>query len=268
VGAGLASGTRLTVCASPAEASRLAADLVVDAIERRREAGAHPVLGLATGRSMLAVYAELARRHREQGLSFRDVITFNLDEYWPLPAGDERSFLRYMQRHLFERVDLDHRAAHLPDATWPEDELEQRCAGYESAIAAAGGLDLQLLGIGRNGHIGFNEPGSPLDSRTRLVTLAETSRADAGALAGGREIEVPAQALTMGVASIVEARTLVLLAFGGSKAEAVRAALLGPVTERVPASVLQRHPDLRVLLDAEAAAGLSDAAAQGAPLGR
>ena len=246
------AGLHVQVCADPAEACRRAGALVADAIAAAAAAGRGAVLGLATGRTMAGVHAELVRLHREQGLSFRGVTSFNVDEYWPLAPDDPRAFRQVMRRELFGQVDLDPSRAHVPVGTLPAERVAAACADYERAIAAAGGLDLVLLGLGSNGHLAFNEPGSPADSRTRLVTLARSTRA----AAGGR---IPQHAISMGLGTLLEARSVALLAFGRRKAEVVARALCGPVTDALPASVLQGHADVHVLLDPEAAADLSRA---------
>ncbi|HZM00464.1 MAG TPA: glucosamine-6-phosphate deaminase [Planctomycetota bacterium] len=251
-----AGGVRVEVCADAAEACRRAADRVAGVIrDRAAAAGAGAqrpaTLALATGRSMERVYAELVRQHRHEGLSFRGVTSFNLDEYWPISPDDPASFRSYMREHLFAHVDLEPAGAHLPDGEAPRERLAEHCADYERAIRAAGGLDLALLGLGLNGHIAYNEPGSGPDSRTRLVELASESRARSGGGEGG-----PRHAVSMGIGTIFEARAIVLLAYGAEKSAIVAAALRGPQDAAVPASFLQRHRDLHVLLDRAAAAGL------------
>jgi glucosamine-6-phosphate deaminase len=246
----LPAGLRLQVCADAAEACRRAGALVAATLTAARAAGRAAVLGLATGRTMTAVHAELVRLHREQRLSFRDVTTFNVDEFWPLPPDDPRSFHDVMRRELFAHVDLDPARTHVPDGGLPAERLPAACADYERAIRAAGGLDLVLLGLGTNGHLAFNEPGAPADSRTRLVTLAESTCAAAGG-------DVPRHAVSLGLGTLLEARAIVLLAFGRAKAAVVARALQGPLSDALPASALQRHADVHVLLDPDAAADLS-----------
>jgi len=212
------------------------------------------VLGLATGGTQTGVYAELVRLHREEGLSFAGVTTFNLDEYRDHGPEDETSFHAFMGRALFDHVDMDPAAIHLPDGRVRIEEVPAECEAFERAIADAGGLDLQLLGIGRNGHIGFNEPGSLRDSRTRLVDLDETTRRDAARHFEGRE--TPRQAISMGVATILEAHRLRVLAFGAHKAAIVSRVMNGEVSPDVPASFLRGHPDLAFWLDRDAAGEL------------
>jgi len=211
------------------------------------------VLGLPTGNTPVPLYRELARLCREEGLSFARARTFNLDEYLDLPPGDPRSFRTWMQQQFFGQVDLAPANVHVPRASG-EGEAEAR--RYAAELAAAGGIDLQLLGIGRNGHIGFNEPGSARDSRARVVELARETRADAAALFGGLE-HVPRRAITLGIAEILEARAIRVLAFGKAKAPIVKRMLQGEVGPDCPASYLRGHSDLRLLLDADAASALS-----------
>jgi glucosamine-6-phosphate deaminase len=211
------------------------------------------VLGLATGRTMAPLYAELVRLHRAEGLSFAGVTAFNLDEYVGSAKGAPGSFRRFMQEHLAAHVDLPARALHLPDGASPDPAAAARA--YEAEIRAAGGIDLQLLGLGVNAHLGFNEPGSSLASRTRVKTLSdETLAANHGELpAGVRERRL---AITMGLGTILEARACLLIATGPAKAGAVAATIEGPVTASAPASILQLHPDVIAYVDEAAAAGL------------
>ncbi len=226
-----------------------AASRVADLI--RRSSGC--VLGLPTGSTPLPFYCELVRLHREEGLSFARVVSFNLDEYVGLPPDHPASFARYMDRELFDHVGIDPANTHRLDGN--AEDLEAACDDYEDAIRDAGGIDLVILGIGVNGHIGFNEPGSSFDSRTRVTTLTpETLEANAAAF-GGPE-EVPRLGITIGVGTILEARTCLLLATGEHKAAAVRDTIEGPVTPQVPASALQLHPEAIVMLDEPAASRL------------
>ena len=245
--------SRVVVHSSSAVASAAVAREIAELIRTKAQRGEQAVLGLATGSTPQSVYDELVRLHQHEGLSFRNVVTFNLDEYWPMPPTALQSYRRFMAEYLFERVDIDPRNTHVPDGSLPPERLAEHCADYERRIRDAGGIDLQLLGIGRTGHIGFNEPGSPRTSRTRLMTLDKITRRDAAGDFFG-EWHVPRKALTMGVATILEARRVVLLAFGEQKADIVRQAIEGPVTSAVPASFLQEHPQARFALD-EAAAG-------------
>ena len=246
----------VSVHASSAAASRAVAAEIAALLRERAAQGRMAVLGLATGSTPQGVYDELVRLHREEGLSFRNAVTFNLDEYWPMRPEELQSYRRFMQEHLFDHVDADPANVHIPDGTCPQEEVAARCAAYERAIADAGGIDLQVLGIGRTGHVGFNEPGSPRDSRTRLITLDRVTRMDASSDFFG-ERNVPRRAITMGVGTILEARRVVLLAFGEHKAAIVREAVEGPVSPSVAASFLQEHPDARFVLDPASAAALT-----------
>ncbi len=215
----------------------------------------HPrcVLGLATGSSPIRIYQSLVALHRGGNLSFRDVRTFNLDEYIGLPPGDENSYRTFMDAHLFSKIDITPEQTQLPNSHAAD--LNVECLEYEEKLRLSGGVDLQLLGIGRNGHIGFNEPGASLASRTRVVTLAQVTRED-NARFFGRIEQVPRTAITMGVGTILESRQILLIAIGSNKAEIVRQAIEGPVTSMVPASALQFHPDVTVMLDEAAASKL------------
>jgi len=245
----------IVVFPDAASASAAAARRLAVLLRARAAAGRRVVLGLATGSTMVGVYGELVRLHRDEGLSFAHVSSFNLDEYWPMPADHPRSYRRFMHEQLVDHVDLDPARVHLPSGVVPAGALSEHCIEYERRIRAAGDIDHFLLGIGRTGHIGFNEPGSAVSSRTRLVTLDERTLADNLRL-GPPGSELPSQAITMGVGTILEARCISLLAFGAHKAEIVARALLGPVCEEVAASALQYHGGVEVLLDEEAAGAL------------
>jgi glucosamine-6-phosphate deaminase len=246
----------LAVFPDSRDASRAVAAEIAALIRLRQEEGRPCVLGLATGSTPVSVYAELVRLHREEGLSFAHVTTFNLDEYYPLPPEHPQSYRRFMRAHLFDHVDLDPARTHLPSGTTPKAGVDAHCAEYEEKIRAAGGIDYQILGIGRTGHIGFNEPGSPRHSLTRLVTLDPLTRRDAAGDFGG-DAATPRHALTMGVRSILAARRVVLMAWGQHKAGIVRAAVEGDVDSHVSASFLQEHPDALFVLDAMAASALT-----------
>jgi glucosamine-6-phosphate deaminase len=229
----------------------------IAALMRERQAhGRRVVLGLATGSTPIGVYRELVRAHREEGLSFANVVTFNLDEYWPMQPDDLHSYHRFMREHLFDHVDIPPDQIHLPDGTVPRDEVECAARAYEQAIERAGGIDFQILGIGRTGHVGFNEPGSGRASRTRLVTLDLITRREAAADFFGEE-NVPLEAITMGVATILEAREIAILATGEHKAPIVRRAVEGEVDVEVAATFLQEHPNTTFYLDRAAAAELT-----------
>lgn len=224
-------------------------------IRQRADEGRQCVLGLATGSTPTGVYAQLARMHREDGLSFRNVVTFNLDEYYPMQPLELQSYVRFMRELLFDQVDIPENQVHIPDGTLPRDQVTKYCQSYEQAIREAGGIDLQILGIGRTGHIGFNEPGSGRKSRTRLIALDSITRIDAASDFFG-EAHVPRWAITMGVGTILEARRIILIAFGEHKAPIVAEAVEQPMTEAVAASFLQEHPQACFMLDAAAAAEL------------
>ncbi len=232
------------------------ASAIAATIRQANAQGRHAVLGLATGSTPVGVYRELIRLHREEGLSFARVMTLNLDEYYPMAADSIHSYHRFMWEHLFTHVDIDPANVHLPSGTMPRAEIEAQCAGYETRIRAAGGIDFQLLGIGKTGHIGFNEPGSGARSRTRLVTLDTVTRRDAVADFFGEEF-VPREAVTMGVATILEARHIAIVATGEHKAGIVRRAVEGDIDTEVAATFLQTHPSTVFHLDRAAAAALT-----------
>ena len=246
----------VSVYQEPAEASRAVAREIADLVITRATDGKKTVLGLATGSTPVSVYEELIRLHQEEGVSFKTVITFNLDEYWPMQPDALQSYHRFMREHLFDHVDIPAEAIHIPDGTVARGDVATACTRYEQAIQEAGGIDLQLLGIGRTGHIGFNEPGSPSDSRTRLITLDGVTKADAASDFFG-EWNVPHQAITMGVGSILDARQVVLLAFGEHKAPIVRRAVEELPTSHISASALQQHPNARFVLDQASASQLT-----------
>jgi glucosamine-6-phosphate deaminase len=225
-------------------------------IRERNGAGKPAVLGLATGSTPIGVYRELVRMHREEKLSFRNVVTFNLDEYYPMPKDSIHSYHRFMWENLFSHVDVVPENVHIPDGTIPRDQVEHYGERYERQIADAGGIDFQILGIGKTGHIGFNEPGSGAESRTRLITLDTITRRDAAADFFGEEY-VPREAITMGVATIMQAREIAILATGEHKASIVRRAVEGDVDVEVAATFLQRHPNTTFYVDAAASAQLT-----------
>ncbi len=236
--------------------SRTIARRIAEVIAARRAAGARPVLGLATGSTPIGVYRELIRMHRGEGLSFRGVVTFNLDEYYPMAPASIHAYRRFMQENLFDHIDIDPADTHVPDGTVPREGLRAMAGAYEAAIRAAGGIDFQLLGIGKTGHIGFNEPGSGAESRTRLIQLDVITRRDAAADFFGEE-HVPREAVTMGIATILEAREIAILATGEHKSAIVRRAVEGAVDLEVAATFLQRHPNTTFYLDTAAAADLT-----------
>lgn len=231
----------------------LAADAVERLVREAGSAGRAPVLGLATGSSPLAIYDELVHRH-EAGLSFAGVKGFLLDEYVGLPAGHPEGYRTVIERELVSRVDLDPASVLGPDGA--ADDLVAGCAAYEAAMRAAGGVDLQILGIGTDGHVAFNEPGSSLASRTRIKTLTEQTRRDNARFFDGDVEAVPRHVLTQGLGTIMEARHLVLIALGRAKAEAVHQMVEGPISAMWPATILQMHPHVTVLLDEGASSRL------------
>jgi glucosamine-6-phosphate deaminase len=240
----------------PEAASATLAREIASLIRRRAGEGRPCVLGLATGSTPMTVYGELVRLHRREGLSFANVVTFNLDEYYPMEPAALQSYRRFMDEFLFDHVDIDPANVHIPDGTLSPDEVGAFCDAYERALEQAGGIDLQLLGIGRTGHIGFNEPGSARTSTTRLITLDRVTRKDAASDFFG-ETHVPRRAITMGVGTILKARRIVLLALGEQKAQVIARAVEEPASESVAASFLQEHPNAGVYLDRAAAAELT-----------
>ncbi len=211
------------------------------------------VLGFATGSTPLGMYRELVRMHREEGLDFSKVITFNLDEYVGLPPSHEMSYHRYMWKNLFDHINVDPRYVHVPMGM--AEDIVRFCDWYEEQIEECGGIDLQILGIGANGHIAFNEPGSSLGSRTRIKTLSKRTCEDNARLFKNRD-EVPKYAITMGVGTIMEAKRLLLMASGTAKADAIRATAEGPITAWYPATIVQLHRFGTILVDRDAASKL------------
>ena len=236
--------------------TRLAIAVVVDVIVEALSTKPDLVLGLATGRTMEAVYAGLVERHRHLGVDFSRCRTFNLDEYCGLRADDPQSYRYYMRRHLIDQVNIDPANAHVPEGDAADPAAA--CERYEQAIQECGGIDIQLLGIGLSGHIGFNEPLSAFQSRTRVTALAPATRRQNQALFGDNR-NVPSHGMTMGVGTILESRRCLLLATGADKAEILARAVEGPLSARVTASALQWHPDAWIIADPEAAAGLQHA---------
>ncbi len=237
------------------EAVRVAADAFEALIRERAKAGQPAVLGLATGSTPIALYQELIRRHRETGLSFKNVISFNLDEYCGLPGTHDQSYRYFMNEQLFNHVDINKANTHVPLGTLPDAEVDAHCQSYEAAIKAAGGIDIQLLGIGRTGHIGFNEPPSGADTRTRKVHLDDLTRRDNASFFGD-VAHVPHHAITMGCGTVLDAKEVILLAWGEPKADIVRKSVKDAPSPQVPASWLQQHKNCVYILDAAAAAKL------------
>jgi glucosamine-6-phosphate deaminase len=236
---------------APDEAARELAAEIAGLVRACADEGRPCVLGLATGRTPMALYAELVRLHRDEGLSFEGVTTVNLDEYEGVDPDDTRSFGAWTRAQLLDAVGIPSERALIPPPDLAVAAEVAWCRGFEERLRALGGVDLQVLGIGRNGHIGFNEPGSPRESRTRRVRLAAETREDAAGTWGGLD-GVPTHAITLGVATILEARRLRALAFGEGKRDILRRALEEPVGPRVPATFLREHPDARLYADAAA----------------
>eukprot|EP01136_Pigoraptor_vietnamica_P000740 Opistho-1_new@26443 len=237
------------------QGSAFVAAEIAKLIKEKAAANQTCVLGMATGGTPIDLYAELVRMHREEGLSFKNVVSFNLDEYYPIDKHAYQSYWSFMHRHLFNHVDIDPANFHIPNGSWPKDEIKKYCAEYESKMEKAGGVDLQILGIGLNGHIGFNEPGSSLYSRTRLVNLQNTTR-----IANTYEFEniskVPRLAITMGIGNILKAKRIILMGWG-QKAAIITRSVEGDVTEQIPASILQQHDDCTFVIDEAAATELT-----------
>ncbi|HEX5025685.1 MAG TPA: glucosamine-6-phosphate deaminase, partial [Agriterribacter sp.] len=222
--------------------SQFAAREIATLIKEKQTKGESCVIGFATGSTPKTLYAELIRLHKEEGLSFKNVTAFNLDEYYPIDKNALQSYHRFMRVNLFDHIDIDQANCHIPSGEWPKAEVKEYCAQYEQMIEKAGGIDLQILGIGVNGHIGFNEPGSSVYSKTRLVTLENSTR-----LANSYEFvnisQVPRLAVTAGISTIMKTRKILLLAWGQFKAPVVKAAAEDHITESIPASLLQNHDD-------------------------
>ena len=238
------------------ELARSIAARIAAIVRERHKAGRAAVLGLATGSTPIGIYRELIRMHRDEGLDFSRVVTFNLDEYYPMAPESLHSFRRFMRENFLDHVNIDPKNVHIPRGDLARNEVESYCLEYERAIEAAGGIDFQVLGIGQTGHIGFNEPGSSATSRTRLVALDTMTRRVAAADFFGAE-NMPAEAITMGVGTILEAREIALVATGEHKAGIVKRAVEGEVSQEVAATFLQRHANATVYLDAAAAAELT-----------
>ena len=240
---------------STKEGSKYVAGEIAKLIKQKQSSNEQCVLGLATGSTPISMYAELVRMHKEEGLSFANVVTFNLDEYYPIQKDAFQSYWSFMHRHLFDHVDISAGNIHIPNGDLAKDKVKEHCLQYEQMIEDAGGVDLQILGIGNNGHIGFNEPGASIFSKTRLINLENSTR-----VANAREFQnisrVPRLALTMGISTIMKAKRLLLMAWG-FKAQIVAKSVEGHVTEQVPASILQQHNNCTFVLDEQAASELT-----------
>ncbi len=246
----------VTVYPDQKVASIAVARRIANLIISKQKAGEKAVLGLATGVTPIGVYAELVRLHKEEGLSFHNVITFNLDEYYPMKPKAPQSYVTFMNENLFNHIDIDKSKVHIPDGTLAKDAVAGFCLEYEKKISALGGLDLQILGIGRTGHIGFNEPGSAPNSGTRLVTLDDLTRNDASRDFGGKQ-NVPTKAITMGIGTIFKAREIILMAWSGKKAPIIKKAVEGEISGDVPATYLQLSQHVEFILDQDAASDLT-----------
>lgn len=241
---------------TPDEGAIHVAQYIALSIRQKQQENENIVLGLATGSSPIKIYNELVRMHKEEGLSFKNVITFNLDEYFPMKPDATQSYVRFMNEYLFNHIDIDPANVHIPNGDLPIEFVGNFCQEYEKKIEHEGGIDIQILGIGRTGHIGFNEPGSWLTSKTRLVKLDHLTRADA-AKDFAKEENVPHRAITMGITTIMKAKQIFIMAWGSHKAEIVQQTVEGEVTEMIPASYLQGHHNVKFYLDNVAAANLT-----------
>jgi glucosamine-6-phosphate deaminase len=238
------------------EGSLYVANSIAELIESRNKESKSTVLGLATGSTPTQVYDELVRKHKEEGLNFERVITFNLDEYFPMAPDAHQSYVHFMHEYLFNHINIKPENIHIPDGTLKKDGVAAFCEEYEAKIAQVGGLDVQILGIGRTGHIGFNEPGSTIDSKTRLITLDRLTMLDAASGFFGIE-NVPRRAITMGVGTILQAKKIYMMAWGEGKANIVRETIEGAMNTSIPATFLQQHKQTEVILDTAAAAELT-----------
>ncbi|MBN8700022.1 MAG: glucosamine-6-phosphate deaminase [Chitinophagales bacterium] len=240
----------------PAKGSLFVAEQIASLIRQKEKEGKKAVIGLATGSSPKTLYAQLVRMHKEEGLSFKNVIAFNLDQYYPMDKDALQSYHYFMRKNLFEQTDIDPDNYHLPDGMVPKDKVKEHCLNYEKQIEDAGGLDLQILGIGVNGHIGFNEPGSGIYTKTRLITLDNSTRL-ANSYEFGNMSQVPRMAITMGISTILKSKKIILMAWGQAKAAVVKKAVEGDDTEEVPASLLQNHDDCTFVIDETGASELT-----------
>ncbi|MAZ25886.1 MAG: glucosamine-6-phosphate deaminase [Cytophagaceae bacterium] len=237
-------------------ASKIVAQRIASLIREKAKHNKHAVLGLATGATPIKVYEELVRMHKEESLSFENVITFNLDEYYPMQPDAKQSYVRFMDENLFNHIDIKRKNIHVPDGTLAKEDITDYCLEYERKITAVGGLDIQVLGIGRTGHIGFNEPGSAPNSGTRLVTLDDLTRRDASRDFGGKE-NVPTKAITMGIGTIFKAHEIILMAWNKKKAPIIKKAVEGEISSSVPATYLQLSENVEFILDQDAASLLT-----------
>jgi glucosamine-6-phosphate deaminase len=241
---------RVIICKDEARMGEIGAGLIAELLRAKT----HAKLGLATGTTPLPVYRELIRLHKEEELDFGTTITFNLDEYVGLDGTHPQSYRRFMDRELFDHVNINKKATHVPDGM--ADDVEAFCELYEAMIDDVGGIDLQVLGIGSNGHIGFNEPGTSFGSRTHRTRLAQSTIDDNSRLFERKE-DVPTEAITMGIGTILDADRILLFATGANKAEAIRKSIEGPLTASVPAAALQLHPAATWIVTEDATTGLA-----------
>jgi glucosamine-6-phosphate deaminase len=239
-----------------ADGSRFVAEQIAHLIRQKQQKKEKCVLGLATGSTPKTLYSELVRMHKKEKLSFRNVVTFNLDEYYPIDKKALQSYNRFMKTHLFDHVDIHPKNIHIPDGETLKEDIKVHCLAYEKMIQDAGGIDLQILGIGNNGHIGFNEPGSGIYSKTRLITLDNSTRI-ANAYEFANISQVPRLAITMGISTILKSKKVILMAWGSSKAPVIKKAVEDDDSEQVPASLLQNHDDVTFVVDEAAAAELT-----------
>lgn len=246
----------VSIFKNPKEASLNVANRIASLIKEKQKNNENAVLGLATGATPVAVYSELVRLHKEEGLSFKNVITFNLDEYYPMQPNSVQSYVHFMNENLFNHIDIDKNNVHIPDGTLSLEEIPAFCLNYEKKIESVGGLDIQILGIGRTGHIGFNEPGSAPNSGTRLVTLDDLTRRDAARDFGGKS-NVPTKAITMGIGTIFKAKEIILMAWNKKKASIIKKAVEGEISSDVPATYLQLSQNVEFILDEDAATELT-----------
>lgn len=246
----------VSIFKNPKEASLSVAHRIAALIKDKQAKKETAVLGLATGATPVAVYAELVRLHQQEGLSFKNVVTFNLDEYYPMQPTADQSYVTFMNEQLFNHIDIDKNNVHIPDGTLPLEQIPTFCLEYEKKIESFGGLDIQILGIGRTGHIGFNEPGSAPNSGTRLVTLDDLTRRDAARDFGGKS-NVPTKAITMGIGTIFKAREIILMAWNKKKAPIIKKAVEGEMSSEVPATFLQLSDSVEFILDQDAASLLT-----------
>ena len=246
----------VSVFDTPKAASISVARRIGNLIKEKQAKNEPAILGLATGATPITVYAELVRMHKEEGLSFKNVITFNLDEYYPMHPDAVQSYVSFMNEQLFDHIDIDKANVNIPDGTLSLEAIPGFCLAYEKKIGELGGLDIQILGIGRTGHIGFNEPGSAPNSGTRLVTLDDLTRRDAARDFGGKSF-VPAKAITMGIGTIFKAREIILMAWNKKKASIIKKAVEGEISSEVPATYLQLSDHVEFILDQDAASMLT-----------